>query len=503
MPLFPEQKPWVFALDRLLQTHESVVGQAPVGFGKTECFCFMTSGSVKVGHEMLIIAPKRPLIKQISERLLAHGVPHGFIAGDLPEIPEAKVQIATPHSLLRRWGRYGKPRFTQVIEDEAHNATQPRYRELHGLLRASGCRIRVGVSATPCNTNGTGMNLAYEAMHVGPQFQEMVELGRLAKPRVFSVPIVTDFKGLTTSGGDYTRVSLEKLLNRKAISIDAIKAYHERTPGKQGLVYCSTVQHCYDFAKLAKEAGYHCEVLEGAMSDRERDDVLQRYKNHEFPLIASCDLITEGYDIPSVEVIILLRKTKSLRILIQAIGRGARSDGGRKKVFYVIDCVGNVYMHGMPDADRLWTLEGGSGKAYHKSLFKLCRACYLWCESSEGECEWCGVPFEKKTRLFKMMASGSLEEIQEVKVKEKKRNRMDEFRERARLIKKDDPQLYQKLRALTDEFGYAPGLAKRYLRMKTGGIKAISEMKSRDRKKATQAAARKALAGGGRKRNGK
>ena len=159
--------------------------------------------------------------------------------------------------------------------------------------------------------------------------------------------------------------------------------------------------------------GYKSAVLHSQMKKHERDIVIEQFRNKEITLLISVDIISEGFDVPSCECIILLRPTKSLSLYMQQVGRGLRTYEGKEKAI-ILDHAGNVFKFGMPHEDREWELTYDKVKAARASApttIKQCEECYAVINKDEKVCPECGAEIEKKERELAQV-EGELVEIQ-------------------------------------------------------------------------------------------
>src|SRR5690606_24933507 len=137
---------------------------------------------------------------------------------------------------------------------------------------------------------------------------------------------------------------------------DVVQEYLKHATGKLAIAFCVSRQHCQETTDAFSEAGVAAEVLDGSLNDIERAARVQRFRNRETHVLVTCDLVSEGFDLPAIEVVILLRPTASKGLYLQQVGRGLRTMPGKTEAL-ILDHAGNVYRHGMPDARQEWSLE--------------------------------------------------------------------------------------------------------------------------------------------------
>ena len=170
--------------------------------------------------------------------------------------------------------------------------------------------------------------------------------------------------------------------------------------------------------------GYAAEAVDGAMDDADRKRILDGLGNGSVQVVCSCDLISEGTDIPAIACAILLRPTMSEGLYIQQVGRALRTMDGKEHAI-ILDHVGNVLRHGLPDMEREWSLEGrpkGKRKTSDEPTIgvKQCKSCFA-VFAPAPQCPECGAAVEMQGRKIEHV-DGELTEITTV---ERKLKRME------------------------------------------------------------------------------
>ena len=326
--------------------------QCPTGGGKTHDFTYITYHGAKLGTRICIVVHRRELWKQASKSLEEYGVPHGIIAPGHPRT-EHIVQVASIQTLVRRKG-YD---FDLLILDEAHHAVSETYSTLFSQYPNAAI---LGVTATPCRMSGRGLGTVFDHLIVGPSVRELVDSGYLARPKVYA-PSNIDVSKLKSTGGDYNKEELAALIDKRSITGCAVEHYKRLADGLPTIVFCASVEHAEHVAEDFRAAGYRFESVDGSMPTELRDSRIAGLANGRLNGITSCELISEGLNVPGVACAILLRPTKSLTVYLQQVGRALRPYPG-KTCAIILDHVGNVFRHGVPDADREWSLEEGIKK---------------------------------------------------------------------------------------------------------------------------------------------
>lgn len=328
----------------------------PTGGGKTICFSYIAAGMAANNKRVLIIAHRRELLRQISNTLKMVGVRHSVMAGGSRGIPFTNVVVASVFTLARRLKHFPEPHL--IIGDEAHHFTPES--SWGQCVNAFPKAHVLGVTATPERLDGKGLGLMFDDMVIGPTVAELTEQGYLTPAEVYA-PSKPDLQGLRTRMGDYVNAELESAMDKPSITGNAVHHYRKLADGKLAIAFCVSVKHAKDVAEEFRRAGYRASHIDGGMEERERDQVLKDFAAGTIQILTSCDLVSEGFDLPAVEVAILLRPTKSLSLYIQQVGRAVRPAPG-KATTIVLDHAGNTAVHGFIDEHREWQLTDGAAR---------------------------------------------------------------------------------------------------------------------------------------------
>lgn len=360
--------------DSFRQGNRRVLLVLPTGGGKTVCFSYIAAGVARNEKRVLIIAHRRELLKQISTALKMVGVHHAVMAGGYVGIPTAKVVVASVFTLARRVHRFPEPDL--IIGDEAHHFTPD---STWGKVVGAFPKAKVlGVTATPERLDGKGLGLMFDDMVMGPSVAELTEQGFLSRADVYA-PSRPDLGAVRVRMGDYVSNQLEGAMDKPSITGSAVTHYRRLADGKRAIAFCVSVKHAKDVAAEFRKAGYLANHVDGGMDERERDGVLRQFEEGTIQILTSCDLISEGFDLPAVEVAIMLRPTKSLSLYLQQAGRAIRIAPGKEKTI-ILDHAGNTAIHGFIDEHRDWRLTIGEAREKRDSQaappVRTCPTCY-------------------------------------------------------------------------------------------------------------------------------
>ncbi|HTU54974.1 MAG TPA: DEAD/DEAH box helicase [Acetobacteraceae bacterium] len=363
----------------------------PTGAGKTIVFAAIGAGAVAKGKRVLVLVHRRELVRQASAKLAAAGVRHGIIAAGFAVAPDEAVQVGSVQTLGRRLDAL--PPCDLVVIDEAHHARAEQWR---AIVAARPQARLLGVTATPCRLDGKGLGIVagglFDALVIGPGIAELTKQGYLVPARSFAPAKRLELGGVRTRAGDYVTGDLERLVGDGKITGDAVAEYRKRADHRPALAFCISVAHAEDVAEAFRAAGYRAQAAHGGLTARDRDAAVGGLATGEIEVLAACDLVSEGLDVPAVGAVILLRPTKSLVLHMQQVGRGLRPAPGKTELV-VLDHVGNTLAHGMPDAERRWSLAGVGKKASEPGAAAASAwRCECGCISgmARRECAACG-----------------------------------------------------------------------------------------------------------------
>jgi superfamily II DNA or RNA helicase len=366
---------------------------APTGSGKT-----LTSGSIILGahakgSRVLFVAHRRELVDQSVLALARLGLSAiGVIrAGDKRKDPSQPIQVASIQTLARRAHLDPPPHL--VFIDECHRAASASYQS--ALYEAYPEATIIGLSATPCRTDGKPLGGPFDMMIPVARYSELIAGGFICEPIVYSTPVVADLSGVRTSGGDYNQEDLEAAVNRGALIGNIGLEWQKRSGGRRTVVFAVSVAHSLAIVDMFKRRGVCAEHLDGNTPEAERSAILARLDSGETQLVSNCNVLTEGWDQPSVKCLVLARPTKSLALYMQAAGRSLRPWNGVTPV--ILDHGGNVDRHGLPHEDREWSLDAKPKRGSGAPPVKACPTCFAFIAAGSKVCPHCGHTFESRT----------------------------------------------------------------------------------------------------------
>ncbi len=359
-----------------------VVMQLPTGGGKTFTACSIIKGAVEKGRDVLVLVHRRVLVDQFSESLNVWGIEHGFIASGYPQTQHA-VMVGMVQTVARRLD--SMPIADLIVVDECHHATAGQYTKITEAMPSAAV---VGLTATPRRTDGTGLGTVFDSMVFGPTMKDLIAQNALA-PYVLYVPKShIDMSNVKTARGEYVTKDLEEACNKSVVTGDAIENYHKYAKNGRFVAFTVSVNHAHEVARQFTAAGIPTSAIDSKMPADKVECALDQIRSGKIRGIASCNMISEGFDLPAVEAAIMLRPTKSLIVWLQSVGRALRFMP--EKCAVIIDHTNNTFIHGVPDADREWTLETKPKKKQDSVFIRECQACRGSYEAHLDACPYCG-----------------------------------------------------------------------------------------------------------------
>lgn len=387
-----------------LRTDKRIIGVSPTGSGKTLTFTSMAIEAANRGHNVLITTHRREIQRQTVKKFYELGQIVGQIASGVPMMPSYPIQVGMIGTLPNRLHLIKRP--SMIIIDEAHHTVSSSWRK---VIEYWGDVPTIGFTATPIRLDGKGLGTdgLFTKIVEGPSIRWLVKNGYLSIPIVYRHPneIQTNFK---IKGGDYDTKEQEIVFSRGTVLGDVLEHYKKHLNGKPTVAFCSTVDHSKLVAEMFNQAGFRAVAVYGDMPDKERDAAISGLSDGRVQIITSCDVISEGMDVPGIVGCILLRRTLSLSLFLQQCGRALRLAPGKTHAI-ILDHAGNYKIHGSVLSEREWSLEGRKREKKPEPKMTECPVCYAIWEGTVQKCVSCGYDFPKielpkKENKFQMIA---------------------------------------------------------------------------------------------------
>jgi superfamily II DNA or RNA helicase len=432
----------------------SVLFCLPTGGGKTVVFSHIAEQAAARGNRVWILVHRQELVDQSSRTLSEIGLEHGVISAGYRMDLSRGCQVASVQTLARRLSQIPPELCQLLIVDETHHAVAGTWAKV--LQHFSAARV-LGVTATPERLDGKGLGDRFNSLVLGPDPAWLTEQGFLAPARIFTLPGI-DLSAirrgkLDTKAG---KATAEGILKAGQAMGDAVSHYRRTiadTHNGTAIAFCCSVAHADTVAEAFRDQGIAAARLDGNMDRGQRRRLIADLGAGVLKVLTSCDIISEGTDIPSVTGAILLRPTDSLGLYLQQVGRVLRPAPGKSHAI-INDHVGNCSRHGLPTDPREWSLEGRPkrSKAPSDALpIKVCEKCFATLPSSAPQCPECGHLFAPPPTRKLETIDGTLQELtQEQQLQIRYR----------RISEEKDCRTLDELEELGRQRGYKPGWAR-------------------------------------------
>lgn len=396
------------------QKHRNQMLVLPTGGGKTvvmsEVIKDWTHGKV------MAIAHRKELVGQIAMALAQQGVEHSVIGpstlsryvvqlqreelGTHFYKTDAKVIVASVDTIKARHKNGSLNGVEEQVGlwviDECHHVVEGN--KWGSAVELFPNAYGLGFTATPCRADGQGLGRqsdgVFDTIVEGPTMRELIDDGYLCDYKIYAPLTDMHVEGPVSKTGDYSSQQLKTASKKSKIVGDVCDSYQRFAPGKQAVVFATDLETAADIANNYESVGIRAQVVSANTPDAVRTEILRKFKRREIAIIVNVDLLGEGFDCPGIEVVLMARPTESYALYSQQFGRALRILDGKDHAI-IIDHVGNVVRHGLPDAPRLWTLDARERNPRRinpddEIPLKYCPACTQPYTRVMVSCPYCG-----------------------------------------------------------------------------------------------------------------
>ncbi len=360
---------------RYLEGARRLLVSLPTGTGKTVVFAAMPT-FFKMRKRMLVLAHRQELLEQAASKFaaVAPGLRVGIEQGSRHAPPDADVVLASVPTVGRetssRLLRLDPEQFYLIVVDEAHHAVAATYRRVFdhfGLFSKGTKRLLVGFTATPRRGDKFTLAGVFEKVAYARSLPQMVREGYLCPVRGWRVPTSIDIGGVRVRHGDFVEHDLARAVDVPERNRLVVDAYERLAPGRRAVVFCVNVAHVHTLAAVFKERGIVAAAVWGAMPPDTRRATLRRFGDGDVSVLANCNVLTEGFDEPRVDCVLMARPTRSQLLYAQMVGRGTRLHE-RKSDLVVVDIVDNTARHKLAGLNALFDLPDSLDLGGHAAI---------------------------------------------------------------------------------------------------------------------------------------
>ncbi len=363
--------------------NKHVLYGACTSYGKSVVIGHLVKKDVKNKKKVLVIAPRRKLVKQLTETL-KHHAPNIIMGAGSSTTMGSNVSIASTATLSRRLKKHGKAylgKLDKVYIDEAHiNFDSPSMKQLVDLYWDKA--VWVGFSATPIDERGYRLE-GWDRTIYNNQVQDLLEMGMLTPVKVMVEETPEGLADVGKMGGDYNEKELSNFMNDAGKVANVFEIWLKYAKNRKTMIFAVTIQHAESIKEKFEVNGIKVAIVHSKMSEAEEEQHMLAFSNDEVTVMINVGKLSTGYDEPSVDCLLIARPTKSLRLMLQIWGRIYRLFKGKTEGL-ILDLAGNIQEHGYPTERRNFNLEKPSKKKGGEML------------DTEHKCESCKVNFHMR-----------------------------------------------------------------------------------------------------------
>lgn len=329
----------------------------PTGCGKTIVFCKLTEAVVSEGDRVLIMAHRGELLEQAADKLLKATGLHCAVEKAEESCLGSwfRVTVGSVQTLMRekRLEQFAPDYFDTIIVDEAHHCLSESYQRV--LDHFDHAKV-LGVTATPDRGDMRNLGQYFDSLAYEYSLPRAIREGYLSPIKALSIPLELDLSGVEIQSGDFKASDLGTALDPYLHSIADEMLIH--CADRKTVVFLPLVATSQKFRDILGQKGFRAAEVNGSSPDRA--EILTDFEAGKYNVLCNSMLLTEGWDCPSVDCIVVLRPTKVRSLYCQMVGRGTRLSPETRKDHLLL-------------LDFLW----------HTDRHDLCHPAHLICESPE------------------------------------------------------------------------------------------------------------------------
>ncbi|MDX2229890.1 MAG: DEAD/DEAH box helicase family protein [Leptolyngbyaceae cyanobacterium bins.349] len=347
--------------DKLNEGYRRVAIIAGTGAGKTVIAGKICADTRSRGLRLLFLVHLDVLVGQTSDKMKAFGLPCGFIKAGWREDPDAPIQIASVQTMLKRtWWQTWHADI--VLYDEGHTTvfSQVGQQLLYETHRHA---IHLALTATPYRLGKEQLGDHLETLVTSPVPAELQRMGFLAPMKYYGMPAGegVNLAGVQTLAGDFDERQLKNVCDRPELVERIVEEWQRLAPDRRTIAFCVDVEHALHVAEAFRAADIPADAVDGSTPIKQRQQRYRNLRDGKILVLTSCNVISIGFDEPSVEVGLLLRPTQSRALHQQQIGRVMRISPKTGKTHgIIVDQAGNLQRLGFPEDIQGYTLPTSS-----------------------------------------------------------------------------------------------------------------------------------------------
>jgi DNA repair protein RadD len=359
------------------QGKRAPVCNSPTGSGKTIIGAEIVRLTAIRGGRVLFNAHREELIEQTARKLAAAGITNIRTIRAAQDLggSQAPVTVASVQTLTR-WANDRMPSADLVVFDECHHVVAKTWKKIADAYQKS---FLLGLTATMQRADGSPLGDVFDSFVTVATVRELTELGHLVPCRVWAPP---------------------QILETGELAVSPVDAYLQHGQGERAICFCVTKDHAAQIVKEFNDRGITAAVVHGQLSKTMRAQILAWFREGQIRVVCNVHVLTEGFDDPAASVGILCRKPEHVGTYLQMAGRILRPSPGKTHAT-LIDLCGSSLVHGTPDMERKFSLDGkGIGKTDREQIRQCphCGSVFLYADIEDGCCPECGCELPKSVR---------------------------------------------------------------------------------------------------------
>lgn len=386
---------------KLGQGYRRVAIIAGTGAGKTVIGGKICADTAARGLRLMFLVHLDVLVGQTYQKMQSFGLRCGFIKAGWKEDPDAPIQIGSIQTMEKRsWWRDWKANV--VFFDEGHTTVFSQIGQ-EIIYETHPKAVHLAMTATPYRLGREQLGDHMQTFVASPIPAELQRMGYLASMQYYGVPtdLQISLEGVRTTAGDYDERDLKNACDRPELVQRIVEEWHRLTPGKRTIAFCVDVEHARHVAEAFRASGVAADVVDGSTPIKERQRLYHQLGEGKLLVLTSCNVISIGFDEPSVEVGLLLRPTQSRALHYQQIGRLLRiSPTTGKNYGIILDQANNLKRLGFPEDIQEYRLPTSREPGINEALpSKQCPQCNRLMWSFVMTCPGCGYLWETEPQV--------------------------------------------------------------------------------------------------------
>lgn len=373
----------------------------PTGAGKTTVFSQLPYLLEAMGlpEKLLVVAHRTELLEQAIQTLTRYN-PGKIIALEQASdqaTPDADIIVASIDTLMARDSRRLRnlplDQIGALVIDEAHRSAALTYRKLINQFSEQSPGLILGVTATPKRGDRVGLDNVFAEIVYHRHLEDLIESGHICPITGWQIHTETVLEGVHVRCGDFVVGELANRVNTPSRNALVAQTYAKTIAGHPALVFCANIKHAEDMAETFRTAGFACEAVHGKLSPEDRNQRIAAFRERKLTVLTNVQILTEGFDEPSIRGIFVARPTRSHLFYMQMVGRGFRPDPESGKpglhVFDFTDGLGQHARHlvGLPTLFGLPLRCDFKGKNALKISKEIKRIAHLMAERRDEPAE--------------------------------------------------------------------------------------------------------------------